>query len=472
MADDFPEDLRRKLTQYGQDHILRRWSDLTPAVRNRLLDQLRVLDLARLAALVETRRQKGNAPDSSLVERARRAVPPSSIVRLPKTADDRARWKEAHQAGEELLRDGKVGAILVAGGQGTRLGFDKPKGMFPTGPVSGAPLFQILAEQVLARSRRGGQPIPYFIMTSDATHAETVAFFEEHERFGLPREDVYFFQQGNMPAVDAATGKLLVSSDQTLCTSPDGHGGMLAALAQAGLLDEMKHRGIEYLHYHQVDNPTAIVCDPVFLGFHARLGCEMSVKAVAKISAEERMGVAVDIDGKTQIIEYSDLPADVAGKTDPSGGLLLWAGSTAIHVFSRTFLERVLGRDDALPFHIAHKKVPYCDEYGTLIEPAKENAYKFERFIFDLLPAAGKAFVLETDRPTEFNPIKNAKGADSPDSARAALLRLHRAWLRTAGAQVDDATPIEISPLFALDAEEVRAKIKSGTQFAGPTVLR
>ena len=170
MADEFPEDLRRKLTQYGQDHILRRWSDLTPAVRNRLLDQLRVLDLARLAALVETRRQKGNGPDNSLVERARRAVPPSSIVRLPKTADERARWKEAHQAGEELLRAGKVGAILVAGGQGTRLGFDKPKGMFPTGPVSGAPLFQILAEQVLARSRRGGQPIPYFIMTSDATH--------------------------------------------------------------------------------------------------------------------------------------------------------------------------------------------------------------------------------------------------------------------------------------------------------------
>jgi UDP-N-acetylglucosamine/UDP-N-acetylgalactosamine diphosphorylase len=344
--------------------------------------------------------------------------------------------------------------------------------MFPAGPVSGAPLFQILAEQVLARSRRGGRPIPYFIMTSDATHEETVAFFDEHERFGLPREDVYFFQQGNMPAVDAATGKLLVASDQTLCTSPDGHGGMLAALAKAGLLDEMKHRGIEYLHYHQVDNPTAVVCDPVFLGFHAQLGCDMSVKAVAKISAEERMGVAVDIDGQTQIIEYSDLPADVARETDPAGVLLLWAGSTAIHVFSRAFLERALGREDALPFHIAHKKVPYCDEHGTLIEPAKENAYKFERFIFDLLPAAEKAFVLETDRPTEFNPIKNATGADSPDSTRTALLSLHRAWLRTAGAQVDDATPIEISPLFALDAEEVRAKIKPGTRFAEPTVLR
>jgi len=472
MADEFPEDLRRKLTQYGQDHILRRWSDLAPVVRKRLLDQLRVLDLARLAALVETRRQQGNAQENSLAERARRAVPPSSIVRLPKTADERARWKEAHQAGEELLRAGKVGAILVAGGQGTRLGFDKPKGMFPAGPVSGAPLFQILAEQLLARSRRGGKPIPYFIMTSDATHAETVAFFEVHKRFGLPREDVYFFQQGNMPAVDAATGKLLVSSDQTLCTSPDGHGGMLAALAHAGLLDEMKHRGIEYLHYHQVDNPTAVVCDPVFLGFHAQLGCDMSVKAVAKISAEERMGVAVDIDGQTQIIEYSDLPADVARESDPAGALLLWAGSTAIHVFSRAFLERALGRDDALPFHIAHKKVPYCDEHGTLIEPAKENAYKFERFIFDLLPAAEKAFVLETDRPTEFNPIKNATGADSPDSTRTALLSLHRAWLRTAGAQVDDATPIEISPLFALDAEEVRAKIKPGTRFAEPTYLK
>ncbi len=336
-------------------------------------------------------------------------------------------------AGDELLRAGKVGAILVAGGQGTRLGFDKPKGMYPIGALSHAPLFQILAQQLLARSRRAAAPIPYFIMTSDATHDETVAFFGEHKNFGLPAGDVFFFQQGNMPAVDAASGKLLVASDQTLSTSPDGHGGMLTALAKSGLLAEMNRRGIEYLHYHQVDNPTAIVCDPVFLGFHAELGCDMSVKVVAKRSAAERMGVAVDVDGVTQIIEYSDLPLDVARKTDAAGALLLWAGSTAIHVFTRAFLDRLVEHGDALPFHVAHKKVPYCDADGKLVNPERENAYKFERFIFDALPLAKRALVLETDRAREFNPVKNASGDDSPETARAALASLFHGWLRAAG---------------------------------------
>ena len=308
-------------------------------------------------------------------------------------------------------------------------------------------------------------------MTSDATHDETITFFSAHDFFGLPPDDVYFFAQGNMPAVDAESGKLLVSSDKTLCTSPDGHGGVVAALAKAGLLEEMRRRGIEFLHYHQVDNPTAIVCDPAFLGFHSVLDCEMSVKVVAKRSAEERTGVAVAIDGKTQIIEYSDLPAPVARKTDPDGSLLLWAGSTAIHVFSRPFLERLVQSEAALPFHIARKKVPYRDDQGKLVTPLVENAYKFERFIFDALPLAQKTLVLETDRAREFNPVKNAAGDDSPDSVRSAMARLHREWLLAAGARIDASTPVEISPLFALDSKQVRAKVKPGTLFTEPTFL-
>ena len=476
MADDFPDELRRKLIQFGQEHVLARLSEMPPVARRRLADEVRTLDLAQLASLGQTHQRAGSAPSDSPADRARRAVPPSTIKRLPRTDEEQHAWQEARAKGNELLRAGAVGAILVAGGQGTRLGFDKPKGMFQIGAVSRASLFQILAEQLLARSRRAGSSIPYFIMTSDATHEETVAFFTSMKFFGLSPGDVYFFPQGNMPAVDAKSGKLLVSDDGTLCTSPDGHGGMLAALAKAGLLDEIKHRGIEYLHYHQVDNPTAIVCDPVFLGFHAGLrpdlACEMSVKVVAKRSASERMGVAVDVDGKTQIIEYSDMPAEVAGKTNPDGSLLLWAGSTAIHVFSRSFLERLVDRADALPFHVAHKKVPYCDATGKPIVPSAENAYKFERFIFDALPLAKRALVLETDRAREFNPVKNATGDDSPDSVRAALARLHHDWLRAAGAQVDDATPVEISPLFALDGDEVLAKIKPGTSFMEPTLLK
>ena len=474
MADEIPDEIQRQLTKYGQEHVLRRWNELTESEREGLAEQIRSLDLGQIASLVETARRskQGAAENDALIERAGRARPPSPIVRLPKTADERNQWEQARQRGEELLRSGTVGAILVAGGQGTRLGFDKPKGMYPIGVVSGAPLFQVLAEQVLARSRRAGCAIPYFIMTSDATHDETIAFFLEHDFFGLPPDDIYFFAQGNMPAVDAESGKLLFSSKATLSTSPDGHGGMLRALARTGLLKEMRRRGIEFLHYHQVDNPTAIVCDPVFLGFHVGLDCEMSVKVVAKRSAEERTGVAVEIDGKTQIIEYSDMPAAVARKTEPGGSLLLWAGSTAIHVFSRRFLERILQSETSLPFHVAHKKVPYCDEQDQLVTPAAENAYKFERFIFDTLPLAERTLVLETDRACEFNPVKNATGDDSPESARSAMVRLHRGWLQEAGARVDPATPVEISPLFALDADEVRAKVQPGTPFTAPTLLK
>jgi UDP-N-acetylglucosamine/UDP-N-acetylgalactosamine diphosphorylase len=474
MAGEFPEDLRRTLTQYGQEHILRQWNELTPPERERLEEQIRSLNLGQLASLVEIARRsnQGVAGNDALIERANRAGPPSPIVRLPKTAEEQDRWREAHQRGEELLLAGTVGAILVAGGQGTRLGFDKPKGMYPIGVVSHAPLFQVLAEQVLARSRVAARAIPYFIMTSDATHDETIAFFIEHDFFGLDPDDVYFFAQGNMPAVDAESGKLLMSSDKTLSTSPDGHGGMLAALARTGMLEEMQRRGIEYLHYHQVDNPTAIVCDPIFLGFHSFFDAEMSVKVVAKRSAEERTGVAVAIDGKTQIIEYSDMPAEVARKTDPDGSLRLWAGSTAIHVFNRGFLERLVQGETALPFHVARKKVSYCDEQGQLVHPQAENAYKFEQFIFDALPLAERTLVLEADRAREFNPIKNAAGDDSPDTARAAMLRLHHEWLLAAGARVDASTPIEISPLFALDAKQVRSKVKPGTPFTEPTFLK
>src|SRR5580700_3282684 len=183
MVGEFTEDLRRELKRHGQEHVLRLWDTLGAAPRQRLLEQIQALDLDQLEALVATRQKTGAAEQDALVERSRRAMPPQSMVRLPQTADERKRWQQACAAGDELLRAGKVGAILVAGGQGTRLGFDKPKGMYPIGELSRAPLFQILAQQLLARSRRAAAPIPYFIMTSDATHHETVAFFREHNNF-------------------------------------------------------------------------------------------------------------------------------------------------------------------------------------------------------------------------------------------------------------------------------------------------
>ena len=454
-----PLTIAERLDFYHQDHLLTGWDDLTPEQQAAFAAQLETVDFDQLTDLLAQQKSHRSTEEETPAQRAYRAQPPSSLVRLPQTAAERAEWKSAEQRGEELLRAGKVGAILVAGGQGTRLGYDHPKGMYPLAPVSDAPLFQLLCEQLLARARRAGQTIPYYIMTSDATHDETVAFFQQHRFFGLPKADVYFFQQGNMPAVDAQSGNLLLSDAGQLAMSPDGHGGLLQALSTTGLLENMQDRGIEYLYYHQVDNPLAIVCDPAYLGWHDLSGAEVSTKVIAKRSAAEKMGIAVDVDGVTQIIEYSDLPNEVAQRTTASGDLELWAGSTAIHVFSREFLERLAQGQWQLPFHIAHKAVPYYVPGRGIDTPEKPNAYKFERFVFDILPQASKALIVEADRTREFNPLKNADGVHSPDDVRRSLVNLHLGWAEEAGWEIPEATPVEISSLVALDAAEFADRI-------------
>ncbi len=454
-----PLTIAERLDFYHQDHLLEGWDDLSPPQQAAFAAQLESVDFDQLTDLIAQQKSHHSTENETPAQRAYRARSPRSLVRLPRTVAEQAEWKAAEQRGEELLRAGRVGAILVAGGQGTRLGYDHPKGMYPLGPVSNAPLFQLLCEQLLARSRRAGQPIPYYIMTSDATHEETVEFFQQNRFFGLPEADVYFFQQGNMPAVDAQTGQLLLSAAGELAMSPDGHGGLLGALSAAGLLDDMRQRGVDYLYYHQVDNPLAIVCDPDYLGWHDLSGAEVSTKVIAKRSAAEKMGIAVDVDGVTQIIEYSDLPDEVAQRTTASGDLELWAGSTAIHVFSREFLERLAQGQWQLPFHIAHKAVPAYVPGEGLTTPEKPNAYKFERFVFDILPQAGQALIVEADRTREFNPLKNADGVHSPDDVRQSLVKLHREWAQAAGWEIPPTTQVEISALAALDATEFAEQV-------------
>lgn len=446
-----------QLRQFDQEHLLRWCGELDATQRAALLAEIARVDFALLRRLHQ-QAETPSAATENPADKARRATPPAGLIRQPRSESDAAEWRAARAHGNKLLADGRVGAILVAGGQGTRLDFPHPKGMYPIGPVSGKSLFQLLAEQLLACSRRAGVTIPYYVMTSAATHAETVDFFQAHKFFGLDPAAVHFFPQGNMPAVDAATGRVLLAGKAELSQSPDGHGGLLAALAAAGLFDDMRRRSVEYLYYHQVDNPLARVCDPEFLGFHALRGADVSVKVVAKRSPEEKMGVAVAVDGRTQIIEYSDLPADIAAHRDEQGAIGFWAGSTAIHVFNRAFLTDLVERGIELPFHIARKKVPYLDDTGQLVQPAAENAFKFERFIFDVLPLARKTLVIEADRESEFNPLKNKSGECSPPDVQHSLVALYRSWLRGAGVTVSDSIPIEISPLFALGPDDVAAR--------------
>ncbi|NNJ27163.1 UTP--glucose-1-phosphate uridylyltransferase [Alienimonas chondri] len=469
-----PPELVARLAATDDSHLLRFWEELDDAGRERLATQAADLDFAAAQRLYQA---KASGPDTSgdVAAMAATAAPPAAVVRLPQSEQDRTERAAAIKRGEALLHSGAVGAILVAGGQGTRLGFDKPKGMFPVGPVSGTTLFALLAGQLKARGEAAGVTIPLYVMTSPATDAPTREEFAAQNYYGLGEENVVFFCQGTMPAVDDATGKALLAAKDEVAVSPDGHGGLVAALKNRGALDDMQRRGVTTLYYHQVDNPTAIVCDPAFLGAHRQLGGEVSTKVVAKVAPEEKMGVVCDCDGVTQIIEYSDLPDEAAAKTDADGGLLLWAGNTAIHCFERSFLERLASDGESgagLPFHVAHKKVPHLNDAGELVEPTEPNAYKFERFIFDSLPLASVAPVVETDREREFNPVKNAEGSDSPATAKAALTRLHHGWLEAAGATIADGATVEILPSFALDEAGVKAKVPAGTRYDADTVLK
>ncbi|WP_437202209.1 UTP--glucose-1-phosphate uridylyltransferase [Planctomicrobium sp. SH664] len=465
-----PDDTMERLKEHQQTHLVQFWDQLNEKQQAALLKQIEEIDFTLLQRLVQLRTEPAH-PGGSGAERAARAQGLQQVVRLPQSAAAQEAELKAIQKGEHLLADGKVGAILVAGGQGSRLGFEAPKGMFPIGPLTDRTLFQILCEQLLARSRRAGQPIPYFIMTSEATHVPTVAFFERHRYFGLGEDNVFFFQQASLPALDMASTQILLESPGRLATSPDGHGGMLRALQNSGLLDVMRDRGIEHLYYHQVDNPTAIVCDPAMLGHHALTHSDMTTKVVAKVNAEEKMGVLAAVDGQTQIIEYSDLPIEQARRQAPDGNLLFWAGNTAIHVFRRQFFEQLLQNDLSLPFHIANKKVPYVDAAGRSVQPSQPNATKFEQFIFDALPHAQVALVVEGDRAREFNPVKNADGNDSPMTCREALARIARAWVESTGARVNKGVTIEISPLYALDADELGEKLPEAAVFKQDTVL-
>jgi UDP-N-acetylglucosamine/UDP-N-acetylgalactosamine diphosphorylase len=325
----------------------------------------------------------------------------------------------------------------------------------------------------LAVGRRYGVQVPLYLMTSPATHDETVAFMAAQGNFGLPDESLHIFCQGTMPAVDATTGKILLARPGELFASPDGHGGTLAGLERSGGLAAMHDQGIEQIFYFQVDNPLVQVCDSEFLGYHLLAHSELSTQVVAKKLPAERVGNVVSIDGQVRIIEYSDLPADAGERRAADGSLELWAGNTAVHVFDLAFLERVKDDQAALPFHLARKAVPHIDEHGKLVEPKQPNAIKFERFIFDLLPAARNAIVMEVDPAQAFAPLKNApgSGSDSPETVQHQIVSLHRDWLRTAGLEIADEVPVEISPLFALDAFEAARKAPRPTSITEPTYL-
>lgn len=461
---------RTDLAAAGQEHLADAIDRLAGASRERLVAEVEALDLDLVRSLVDRFVHGDEHHELGEIE-------PPDVIQVPRGPQDAARDARAREAGEAALRAGEVALVLLAGGQGTRLGFDGPKGDFPFAPLTGRTLFAHHAAKVGALRERYDTELPWYLMTSDENDAPTRASFEGNDWFGLEPGSVGFFRQGTLPAVDRESGRILLTAPDRIALSPDGHGGLLTAMRANGILGELRERGIRTIFTFQVDNPLARVARPELVGHHRLAGAEMSSVVVRKLHAGERMGVVARQDGRTVLVEYSDLPDELARATDTNGELVYWAGSIAVHCVELDLVERLTEGGGRLPLHRALKKVGHVDDRGAPVAPTEPNAVKFESFLFDALPSARGTVTLEADRADEFSPIKNADGDDSPETSRRDLRRLYGRWLAAAGVEVpvgpdgEPAHEIEIDPRFALDAAQVAGSIDPGFRLDRPTVL-
>ena len=458
------EELRQRFEAAGQGHVFRWWDDLDATQRAALLAQLDTVDLDWVARAGQGLR------DGAIGFRFSGELTPAEAVPHPETPDQLSEARAAREAGEEWVRQGKVAALVVAGGQGTRLGFDHPKGCFPIGPISHDSLYKLHAESILATRRRYGAAVPFCVMTSDATDEPTRAFFEERGFFGLPKEDVLFFRQGMLPAL-TPDGKLMLAEKGRVLMSPNGHGGTLSALADSGVLGELEARGVEAISYFQVDNPLIKQVDPLFLGRHRLAGSEMSNKAIPKRDPEEKLGAFGRVDGRVSVIEYSDLTPEQMRRRRDDGGLVFGLGSPAMHAFSVASARR-MAEGVSLPWHIAEKASTCVNDDGAIVTPSHKNVRKFEMFIFDALPEAENPLIMVVRREEEFSPVKNAEGEDSPDTARRDMMERWARWLEATGVPVPRdvkgalSAEIEISPLLALDADQLARLLSQSPELA------
>lgn len=376
-----------------------------------------------------------------------------------------ALYAQARSRGKEVLSAGRVAAFTVAGGQGTRLGYDGPKGTLPVSPIANRTLFEIFALKIRAARTRYRANMPWLIMCSPLNIEQTRSFFVEHHWFDLGCDTVVLFAQGTMPAIDF-NGRLLLETPSGLALSPDGHGGSIKALIASGAARELKRLGVDHISYFQVDNPLVEPADPLFLGLHDLMGSDMSSRSLTKTGPFEKLGNFVLAGDRLTIIEYSDLPAERATEKEADGKLTFRAGSPAIHLIRRDFIESFATSGGlSLPFHRAEKTIPHVNAaalpidgidgesgkevFRSRVVPDKPNGIKFETFVFDALPMARNPVILETRRADQFSPVKNRTGVDSLESCRADMLARDASWVRSAGFTIPRDCRVEISPLAA-----------------------
>jgi len=452
------ENTKKLLKKHNQGHLLAFWEQLTGAQRRDLLSQIGRLDFSRIddwvANYVQNRVSSDMPSDFA----------PAPCYGLNPAGPEQARkYAQARELGEGLISAGKVAAFVVAGGQGTRLGFDGPKGNFPISPVKGKTLFRTFAEIIAAVESKYATTCPWYIMTSPLNYSQTKEIFEADSYYGLRDDDVFIFQQDTLPDF-GFDGKILLARKDKISCSPDGHGGSLKALYRSGALEDMNRRGIEFISYWQIDNPMVNILDPLFIGLHALDKAEMSSKALIKAEPKEKIGNFCLVDGKVTVIEYSNLPDELARKCRPDGSLVFELGSIAIHIISTNFVERLNRQGSSLPLHKAVKKIPHIDNDGKLVQPDEPNGIKLEMFVFDALLFASKSIILETRRSEEFAPVKNRTGIDSAETAKEMMVARAAGWLESAGVTVPRKADgsvdclIEIAPGFALEKDDIKAR--------------
>lgn len=453
------EDIKKLLKRHHQSHLLSFWDQLDAAQRQNLLEQIQELDFEKIEYWVANCVMKSSSAAISTD-----LVPASFYSSEPADPQQHQKYAGAVQLGKKLIQQGKVAALAVAGGQGTRLGFNGPKGNFPISPVKNKTLFQIFAEFIAAASQKHQAVCPWYIMTSPLNHAETVEIFRSNDYYGLDDKNVFIFQQGTLPNF-SSDGKMLLADKDRLSCSPDGHGGSLKALYRSGAIEDMKRRGVEFISYFQVDNPLINIFDPLFIGLHALDKAEMSSRAVIKIDPYEKVGNFCLVDGKLTVIEYSDLPDELAERRNRDGSLAFKLGSIAIHIINCAFVERLNTEGFSLPLHKAVKEIPHIDKHGNLVKPDVPNGIKLESFVFDALPLASKSVILQTLRNEEFAPTKNAAGVDSVDTSRKMMVARAADWLESAGVHIPKKPDgsidcvLEIAPSFALEKDDIKAKL-------------
>ncbi|MCR4797793.1 MAG: UDPGP type 1 family protein [Lachnospiraceae bacterium] len=397
------EDADQLLREKGQEHILKFYDELEDEQKSALLQQIADLDFSLLDAIRDSKEAK------------RGVIEPLGAVEIPEIEE---RKEEFTEEGLKAIREGKLAAVLLAGGMGTRLGFDKPKGSFIIGETMELSIFECLFHNLMEVTDMAGVLIPIYVMTSEKNHEDTVLFFEEENYFGYDPAYVHFFTQDMAPAVDY-DGKLLLEEKGRLATSPNGNGGWFSSLYKAGLVEDLHSRGVEFLNIFAVDNVLQRIADPAFLGAVILSGKDGGSKVVRKVSPDERVGVLCSEDGHPSIVEYYEMTEDMRTLKDEKGELVYRFGVILNYLFRLESLEEIMAKH--LSVHVVEKKIPYIDDEGTPVKPEEPNGYKFETLILDMIHMMDSNLPYEVVREKEFAPVKNLHGVDSVDSARDLL---------------------------------------------------